>query len=180
MEGRTLGEGTLSRPLPPHSSSWTEQSWRRVLGAPEGNVYRKHPTFLVCFWLLDKGTVLASCLVSLEDRGLYLVQNWPPFPSDVTSGSQHRSQFPDASAVLGHLLTEGQKQRAFRIPGSVWHHALRAKMACVGTSRRAHSCDHMCKTREQSESEPFRKRFAVDAATGACALMATFSHSSER
>lgn len=145
MEGGRLREGTPSWPLCLNTAS---PGWRRqILGGPRGQHIQKTPHLLG--WLLSAGqscgAILASCLVSLEDKGLCLVHNWPRLWSDVTSGSQHHSQPPDASTVLGHLLTKGQKQEACRIPGNVWHYMFRVKMVCVHTCTHAPTCDHMRK-----------------------------------
>lgn len=104
--------------------------------------------------------------MSLEDVGLGLVQTWPPFRSDV----KHGSQSPDASTVLGHLLTKGQKQEALEY--------LRTFDAVQMAY--AYTCDHMCRTKGQGESESSRKGFAVDSVTRVCSLMGVFLYSSEK
>ena len=74
-----------------------EQSRTQSVGGVKGKTDRKRTP-------PPRGAILTSCLVSLEDSELHLVQNWPPIGSGLTSRSQHCSQPPDASTILKHLL----------------------------------------------------------------------------
>lgn len=131
----------------------------------EGKTDRKRPAW---------GAVLTSCLVSLEDLELRLVQNWPPFWSGLTSRSQHCSQSLDASTILRHLLTKGQNTG-----GCLTLYVQSKDGVC------AHTCMHTrvttcAKPKGQSERKSLRRAFAVDATSGACLWKGTFLHPSQK